>query len=69
MVNFSESSEGTRFLAPQVDVVLVHLGMLRTMPSKGFFGAATIPIANGQLVIEQIIAVERAAAAYVARVG
>ena len=33
MVNFSESTEGQRVLSPQVQGVLVHLGLLRTMPS------------------------------------
>ena len=34
MVNFSESSEGVRRLAPQADTVLLHLGMFGSMPSK-----------------------------------
>lgn len=38
MVGFSESAEGRRFLAPQVEVVLVHLGMLKTIPAKVDFG-------------------------------
>jgi Tol biopolymer transport system component len=33
MVNFSESSEGKRRLAPQTDTVLIYLGMLRKMPT------------------------------------
>jgi Tol biopolymer transport system component len=33
MVNFSESSEGKRVLAPRTDTVLIYLGMLRKMPT------------------------------------
>jgi Tol biopolymer transport system component len=33
MVNFSESNEGKRRLAPQTDTVLIYLGMLRKMPT------------------------------------
>ncbi|MFN8018019.1 MAG: DUF4214 domain-containing protein [Acidimicrobiales bacterium] len=33
MVQFSESSEGIRKIAPQTDVVLLNLGMMRTLPS------------------------------------
>jgi hypothetical protein len=32
MVGFSESPEGRLLLAPPVDSVLFHLGMLRVMP-------------------------------------
>ncbi len=35
MVNFSESSEHVRKMAPTVDAVLLYTGMLRRMPSKG----------------------------------
>ncbi|HEV7722387.1 MAG TPA: DUF4214 domain-containing protein, partial [Iamia sp.] len=37
MVGFSESAEGRAFLAPQVDIVLVTLGMLKAIPNKGSF--------------------------------
>jgi hypothetical protein len=33
MTNFSESGEGKRFLAPQVDMILIHLGMFQKMIS------------------------------------
>ena len=47
MVGFSESSEGVRFLAPQVDVVLIHLGMLRQMPAEGLFATWTAQLEAG----------------------
>ncbi|MCU1371951.1 MAG: domain protein beta Propeller [Ilumatobacteraceae bacterium] len=37
MVAFSESSEGRRFLAPEVDATLMGLGMLHAMPSKALW--------------------------------
>ena len=43
MTNFSESSEGKRVLAPQTDVVLIWLGMMRTMPTNTLF---TVSVAN-----------------------
>jgi Tol biopolymer transport system component len=38
MTNFSESSEGRRRMAPQVDTILIWVGMLRQMPPAGSFG-------------------------------
>ncbi|MCU1355502.1 MAG: domain protein beta Propeller [Acidimicrobiales bacterium] len=40
MVQFSESSEGKRVLAPPVDATLIGLGMLETMPTKPDFSDA-----------------------------
>ncbi|MGN6692975.1 MAG: DUF4214 domain-containing protein, partial [Aquihabitans sp.] len=37
MVAFSESSEGKRFLAPEVDATLMGLAMLHAMPSKALW--------------------------------
>lgn len=37
MVAFSESSEGVRFLAPEVDATLMGLGMLHAMPAKALW--------------------------------
>jgi len=37
MVAFSESSEGKRFLAPEVDATLMGLGMLHAMPPKALW--------------------------------
>lgn len=37
MVAFSESSEGKRFLAPQVDATLMGLGMLHAIPPKALW--------------------------------
>jgi hypothetical protein len=37
IVQFSESSEGVRRLAPQVAMVLIGTGMLRTMPSAALW--------------------------------
>lgn len=47
MVGFSESAEGRTFLAPQVDVVLVSLGMLGVIPAKATFTELATAIANG----------------------
>jgi Tol biopolymer transport system component len=67
MVGFSESAEGRRFLAPPVDAVLVHLGMLRVMPTKAVFLAATASLEDG-LPLEALVSQLRYAQAYVARV-
>jgi hypothetical protein len=40
MVQFSESSEGVRVIAPATDTVLIHLGMLAKLPSKSLFDSA-----------------------------
>ena len=47
MVNFSESSEGKRVLAPQTDTVLIWLGMMRTMPPKSTFETVSFGMKNG----------------------
>lgn len=47
MVAFSESSEGKRVLAPQTDVVLIWLGMMRTMPSGSLFTVSVANLASG----------------------
>ena len=41
MTAFSESSEGVRKMRPQVDSILVFLGMLRRLPTTGEFTNAT----------------------------
>ena len=62
MAGFSQSSEYTRKMAEQVDVVMAYAGMLRRAPSSGelTFGAASD--------IESIIGVLRASAEYSSRV-
>lgn len=47
MVNFSESGEGKRVLAPQTDVVVIWLGMMRTMPSSALFTASVANLKAG----------------------
>ncbi len=54
MVGFSESPEGRTFLAPQVDIVLVTLGMLGVIPTKSLFNDWTSAIANG-LPLEEAV--------------
>ncbi|MCB1039005.1 MAG: DUF4214 domain-containing protein, partial [Acidimicrobiales bacterium] len=48
LVNFSESSEGKRRLAPQVHLLLISLGMLRTVPSNAFFAEGLARFAAGE---------------------
>lgn len=48
LVNFSESSEGKRRLAPQVHLLLVPLAMLRTVPTNGFFAAGMVVFDAGE---------------------
>lgn len=48
LVNFSESNEGKRRLAPQVHLLLIPLGMLRTLPSKTFFDAGKAVFDHGE---------------------
>ncbi|MFN8016845.1 MAG: DUF4214 domain-containing protein [Acidimicrobiales bacterium] len=67
MVNFSESSEGKRRLAPQVDAVLVSLGMLRRMPTAEELDKACAARADGS-PIEVLIALVREGDEYKARV-
>jgi Tol biopolymer transport system component len=67
MVNFSESSEGRRLLAPQSDTVLIYLGMLRVMPSKATFDAQVAARKAGHPV-EEFISTLRHLPAYAARV-
>lgn len=59
LVNFSESSEGKRRLAPQVHLLLIPLGMLRTVPSKAFFDAGLAAFVAGErqaaYVAQQVI--------------
>lgn len=47
MVNFSESGEGKRVLAPQTDVVLIWLGMMRSMPTGALFTASVANLKSG----------------------
>lgn len=67
MVNFSESSEGRRRLAPQVDTVLITLGMVRTMPSKATLLDQKAKRAAGSTA-EQYAASLRTLAPYAARI-
>jgi hypothetical protein len=66
MVGFSESSEGRAFLAPQVDVVLVHLGLLRTLPGAGPFAVLTEELDDGT-ALEVVVAALRTSPAYLDR--
>jgi hypothetical protein len=67
MTNFSESSEGKRFLTPQVDTVLVYLGMLRTMPSKATLAGWVTNLRAGGAV-EQVSMSIRKGATYAGRI-
>jgi Tol biopolymer transport system component len=69
MTNFSESSEGRRFLAPQVDTVNIWLGMLRTMPPKAELTTWIADIRSGAKVAEQVATKIRSLPAYAARVA
>lgn len=64
MVSFSESSEGRRVLAPPVDLVLVHLGMLRVMPADPTFTSWRKALEAGTLVIEQYARLVRGSTPY-----
>ncbi len=67
MAGFSESSEGVRFLRPQVDIILIYLGMLRTMPLDTTFDSWRASFAAG-VAPEQFVQALRKGAAYGARV-
>ncbi|HEX7131224.1 MAG TPA: DUF4214 domain-containing protein [Iamia sp.] len=67
MVGFSESAEGRAFLAPQVDTVLVHLGMFGTVPPKAAFTQMTDLLDDGA-PLEVLIALLRLSPAYAAEV-
>ncbi|MCU1372599.1 MAG: domain protein beta Propeller [Ilumatobacteraceae bacterium] len=67
MTQFSESSEGKRVMAPYVDVLLLHLGLLRALPTTGVFGAETLAVANGVSPISQIADDLRMTSAYASR--
>ncbi len=47
MANFSESGEAKRFLQPQVDTILIHLGLLQKMPTKPVLQASIEALDNG----------------------
>jgi Tol biopolymer transport system component len=66
MVGFSESAEGRAFLAPQVDVVLVHLGMFGTIPNKATFTEMTGYLDDGA-PLEVLIAILRLSPGYAAQ--
>jgi hypothetical protein len=68
MTNFSESGEGTRFLAPQVDTINIWLGMLRTMPPKAELAQWIADIRSGAKVAEQVATKIRTLPAYASRV-
>jgi Tol biopolymer transport system component len=67
MTNFSESPEGKRFLSPQVDLVLINLGMNRQMITKSKLEAVTASIKGG-LPIEGFVNSERFGPTYHTRV-
>lgn len=67
MTNFSESSEGKRFLTPQVETVLVYLGMLRTMPSAATLNGWVNNLRAGGAV-EQVSMSIRKGATYAGRI-
>ena len=67
MVNFSESSEGKRVLAPQTDTILHELGMLRVMPSKLFLDL-TLGAIKGDWVSQEQVATLRTSSGYAARI-
>jgi Tol biopolymer transport system component len=67
MVNFSESNEGKRFLAPQVDTINIALGMIRAMPTKAQL-AAQITAQRAGEPAELFAQALRATPAYAARV-
>jgi len=68
MVGFSESAEGRGFLAPQVDTVLVHLGMFGTIPPKAAFNQMTALLDDGA-PLEVLIALLRLSPGYAAEVA
>jgi hypothetical protein len=54
MPKFSESSEGKRVLSPYVDVLLLHLGLLRQLPTKVEFSSETQAVITGNTPIEDL---------------
>ena len=68
MVGFSESAEGRAFLAPQVDTVLVALGMLGSIPPKAGFTLMVSAILGGA-PLEQVVQALRLSPEYAARVA
>lgn len=66
MVGFSESAEGRAFLAPQVDTVLVHLGLFGTIPAKATFDQMTALLDDGA-PLEVLIALLRLSPGYAAQ--
>ena len=67
MVNFSESSEGKRVLAPYADILLVHLGMIGTLPSKANFTAWTNAIITAHASVQGRAELLRTGSTYAAR--
>ena len=67
MVNFSESSEGKRDLAPQTDTILHFLGMLKAMPSKVYLDL-TLNTLKGPWISHLQAGTIRAGGSYAARV-
>jgi hypothetical protein len=68
MVGFSESAEGRAFLAPQVDIVLVHVGLFGTIPPKATFGQM-IGYLDGGTPLEAITGLLRLSPDYAAEVA
>ncbi|HMJ78762.1 MAG TPA: DUF4214 domain-containing protein, partial [Iamia sp.] len=68
MVGFSESAEGRAFLAPEVDTVLVHLGLFGTIPPKASFTQMTALLDDGA-PLEVLVALLRLSAGYAAEVA
>jgi hypothetical protein len=67
MSKFSESSEGTRVLAPQVDILLVHLGLLRKLPSNVQFDGWLDNLRKGTESAQALADELRQTSAYVSR--
>lgn len=68
MVGFSESAEGRAFLAPQVDVVLVTLGMLHDIGKTSELASLYNLIIEG-VPLEEVIASLRTSPVYAATLG
>jgi hypothetical protein len=68
MVAFSESSEGVRRMAPQVDTILVGLGMFRAVPPSAEFSTGVALIADGDPV-EALARYLESTPTYAARFG
>ena len=69
MIGFSESSEGVRRLAPQVDITLISQGMLGASPSPAFWDAAFPVYKAGEKELAWLAWKTISSPAYQARLG